>query len=554
MAIEKTGILVDTSTSFTNPSRFEEAGKVSTISASNLTPNTRYYVKGYVVQDGTTIYSNNVQNFYTDDTDINYLTFTNAYSGTNYLELQKIGSPYEIILQYTKDGSNWITWDSSSGSSIVVSLEEGEHVSFRGDNTNFTQYYRGRISGSSSEHFDYYKFSSSEDIRCSGSIMTLVDKSNRRRDLINDRYDYVKFGGLFNGMTHLLSAPELPATSLAPYCYMGLFEGCTSLTVAPELPATYIYNESYYKMYTNCTSLTTASIMYVNEVQSTGSNIVGNRGSFGYMYSGCSALTDIRGIHFNMQTAQYQCLSYCFNNCTSLTTAPALPSTTIRSKAYSHIFDNCTSLTTAPALPSTDLFEECYSYAFYNCTSLLETPALPSVSVPKSAYKNMFCNCTSLRIVSNISSTTIGSHGMDSMFRNCSSITAIPTLNIISVSEYALYHIFDSCTSLISVQSKLPCQILKPSCYSYAFYNCSSLRTAPELPAGTIESSSYSYMFANCRNLSEVKVYAQNWSTSDTSNWLQNVSATGDFYNLGGAQIPTGISGIPQGWNEYTSL
>ena len=34
------------------------------------------------------------------------------------------------------------------------------------------------------------------------------------------------------------------------------------------------------------------------------------------------------------------------------------------------MFRNCTSLTTAPELPATTLAESCYSYMFYGCTKL----------------------------------------------------------------------------------------------------------------------------------------------------------------------------------------
>lgn len=66
--------------------------------------------------------------------------------------------------------------------------------------------------------------------------------------------------------------------------------------------------------------------------------------------------------------------AYCyyrmFNSCTSLTTAPALPATTLANNCYSNMFNGCKSLTTAPALPATTLANSCYNYMFYNCTSL----------------------------------------------------------------------------------------------------------------------------------------------------------------------------------------
>lgn len=44
-----------------------------------------------------------------------------------------------------------------------------------------------------------------------------------------------------------------------------------------------------------------------------------------------------------------------FNGCTSLTTAPELPSTITTTKCYGGMFYGCTSLTQAPELPSTTL-------------------------------------------------------------------------------------------------------------------------------------------------------------------------------------------------------
>ena len=66
--------------------------------------------------------------------------------------------------------------------------------------------------------------------------------------------------------------------------------------------------------------------------------------------------------------------SYCFyrmfSDCRSLTTAPALPATTLADYCYTYMFSGCESLTTAPALPATTLAFSCYSYMFSGCTSL----------------------------------------------------------------------------------------------------------------------------------------------------------------------------------------
>lgn len=60
---------------------------------------------------------------------------------------------------------------------------------------------------------------------------------------------------MFQGCTSLTIAPELPAETLAKYCYRDMFYGCASLTQAPELPATTLLEESYKFMFEDCTNL-----------------------------------------------------------------------------------------------------------------------------------------------------------------------------------------------------------------------------------------------------------------------------------------------------------
>jgi hypothetical protein len=65
----------------------------------------------------------------------------------------------------------------------------------------------------------------------------------------------------------------------------------------------------------------------------------------------------------------------------------------------------------------------------------------------------------------------------------------------------------------------------------------------------------YCEMFNDCTQLSSVTTYANDISaTSCLTGWLNNVAATGDFYNLGSATYSSGSSGIPSGWTEHTSL
>ena len=63
---------------------------------------------------------------------------------------------------------------------------------------------------------------------------------------------------------------------------------------------------------------------------------------------------------------------------------------------FTSLFDDCTVLTSAPALPATTLAESCYEEMFLGCTSLKEAPELPATTLADNCYRSMFYKCTSL--------------------------------------------------------------------------------------------------------------------------------------------------------------
>ena len=91
---------------------------------------------------------------------------------------------------------------------------------------------------------------------------------------------------MFSGCTGLTTAPELPATKLASYCYSDMFYYCTGLTTAPEkLPATTLADACYYEMFIHCSSLTTAPELPAKELKS---------GCYSDMFHGCTSLTYLK--------------------------------------------------------------------------------------------------------------------------------------------------------------------------------------------------------------------------------------------------------------------
>ena len=177
------------------------------------------------------------------------------------------------------------------------------------------------------------------------------------------------------------------------------------------------------------------------------------------------------GEHPTMAT---YCYYYMFNNCTSLTQAPALPATTLAESCYSGMFQGCTSLTQAPTLPATTLAESCYRVMFYSCTSLTQAPTLPATTLASRCYQSMFQDCTSLTRAPVLPATTLTTYCYSSMFNNCTSLTQAPAL---------------------------PATELKDNCYDSMFYGCISLTQAPALPATTLAEYCYDSMFWNCTSL-----------------------------------------------------
>lgn len=106
-------------------------------------------------------------------------------------------------------------------------------------------------------------------------------------------------------------------------------------------------------------------------------------------------------------TSAYQGM---FQNCTSLTTAPELPATTLSATSYSYMFAGCTSLTTAPELPATTLGDYCYSFMFYGCTGLITAPVLSATTLGLCCYRDMFNGCTNLNNITCLA-TDLGIQG-----------------------------------------------------------------------------------------------------------------------------------------------
>lgn len=273
---------------------------------------------------------------------IPYLTFTAAAAQTFKMKTNSYTLPES--LQYSVNGGEW------------TQVIKDEEVTFGGTNGNLRL--RGKSSTGTADNDDHYgniEFGYNTPVACTGDIRTLVDYEN---------YDTTdtssaRFCSLFSYCTVLTTAPELPAMSLADYCYYEMFEECSSLTTAPELPATILARHCYDSMFQKCTSLNTAPNLPATTMENY---------CYNDMFRYCSSL--ITAPVISATTLAEACCSTMFYYCTSLQIAPELHAETLAPYCYSQMFKGCTALTTAPILKATTLAVACYQYMFDLCSNL----------------------------------------------------------------------------------------------------------------------------------------------------------------------------------------
>jgi len=329
------------------------------------------------------------------------------------------------------------------------------------------------------------KFGNDVKVSCSGDIRTLVDYEHYATANTSN----ARFIGLFEECTSLATAPSLPLTALAGFCYEAMFNGCTSLTKAPELPATTLGEYCYQLMFSGCMGLTKAPKLPATTL---------TRGCYASMFSGCRSLTEAPELPATALTRY--CYASMFSGCTSLTKAPDLPATTLDRNCYEGMFAECTSLTAAPELPATALTGYCYSDMFAGCTSLTKAPELPATTLDRNCYEGMFSGCTSLTAAPELPATVLTEDCYSSMFAGCTSLTKASDLPATALAAYCYNGMFGGCTSL-TIAPELPATTLEEYCYAGMFGGCTSLKTAPKLPATTLTEDCYTGMFSGCKSL-----------------------------------------------------
>lgn len=175
---------------------------------------------------------------------IPYVTFSAASEQAFTMNFNDFYLEEGEYFEYSVGGSKWVRFTNTV-----------TNIAFGGENNDIRL--RGKSSkGTASNNTTYcskisFSENTDEPVNCTGDIRTLIDYTAYS----TANTGTAKFCFLFNGCKQLTSAPELPATTLATFCYEHMFSGCTALTSAPELPATILANYCYQYMFNGCTSL-----------------------------------------------------------------------------------------------------------------------------------------------------------------------------------------------------------------------------------------------------------------------------------------------------------
>ena len=330
-----------------------------------------------------------------------YLTFTADQPQTFKVSTYQSYTLDESI-QYSLNGGVW------------TKLDVGTKITFGGDNGALRL--RGKSSGGTASSAYQYAFISFGDskvkVTCSGDIRTLVDYDNYVTvSTANARFCY-----LFKECASLTTAPELPATTLADYCYSSMFSYCAGLTTAPELPAITLAPHCYQQMFYHCAGLTTAPELPATTLA---------EGCYQQMFQSTSLTTAPKLPATTMAEA---CYSYMFWNCDGLTAAPELPAITLAKYCYLGIFRDCDGLTTAPELPATTLAYGCYEGMFYESDGLTTAPELPATTLAEHCYNQMFRGCTGLTVAPELPATTLTARCYHQMFWDCKKLDHITML------------------------------------------------------------------------------------------------------------------------------
>ena len=207
----------------------------------------------------------------------NYLCFTALGSGTVTLTIgANVTTDYVTDVSYSvDDGRTWVKTNNSNSSVVITtpSLTAGEKVYWKGNAIKMA-IPTGTTAASRNNNSSIFSSTCQYDV--SGNLLSLLFEDNFDDDSTHSLSgkDYCFANMFFNGLckdcssliisendvssycfyqtfygSGITKTPQLPATTLADFCYNNTFNGCRSLTGSCVLPAKILTNSCYFSAF-----------------------------------------------------------------------------------------------------------------------------------------------------------------------------------------------------------------------------------------------------------------------------------------------------------------
>ena len=503
------------------------------------------------------------------------------------IQLNKVGNPTDVALEYMYDGGEWTPYTIGD----VLTLENvGDTVWVRNPNDTI------QIFGN--DESNYHQFSMTGGITTEGSVAFLVKKSGSITIGASQTYCFYK---LFSGCTALVKAPMLitaPFNATSAFSYM--FEGCTGLTELPSnfnAQATTIRCSNLYKgMFKGCTGLTSVELPFiklstVQEYPATG--------CFDEMFMNCSNLNEIRlsgyvgnfdTDHFNDWVKGVASTGTLWYNGSDTTVGDyAIPTGWDAEKILYDGFaveareaNSTVSIANESSAPTLSLqysTNEGITWSTFTVGSTTVTLANVGDRVcfrgtntkwggSSNNSRNRFSFTGQVAISGNINSLVSStqynelldvSSGRDRLFQYLfyGNTALVDAENLVlpatSIGGWTYCNMFENCTNLAKAPKELPATYISSSNWAYSgmFLN-TAITKSPYIRITNVPNQVCAQMFDGCSSLAEIKVdYTGGFGTGSFSNWVRGVAATGTFY-YNGTTTTRGASYIPSGWTITT--
>lgn len=266
------------------------------------------------------------------------LTFKS--NGATEVALNKIGSPNNTTVQYSKNNGAWTTVQFGT----AIQLANNDTLAFSGG-AKFSKNIQNRYS---------FSTTGTGTLTLSGDLVSLVSSSTVEDDyqfnsLFSGCANIVDASGLvlpsnttnwcftnmFFGCTQLTAAPIFCATDIKQWAYANMFVKCTALSSPPTLPRAKLYDHACSNMFQNCTNLTGIPNLYASG---------GGPWMYNAMFENCKNINIISSFPSIAGTPTSGMFCNTFRMCDNITTSPRFGFSQLKPYSLNFLFDRAKNL------------------------------------------------------------------------------------------------------------------------------------------------------------------------------------------------------------------